>query len=308
LRKKLRKEHSLDDGSFRDRYNKQIDFGNRDARSVFRVDRYKSGEIVGTFVNYGLHSKYALPTRPESIETVKLSDRSLKKLRRAVENAATNLKFFLTLTFSPCHVPDDGKNEDGTVNHTWAKKELKRFLHWASVTMERKGTPLNYLWVAEIQTKNTNNIHFHVLWDRYFPISKLTERWGQAKNSVDIESVKDPRHACNYIRKYLSKQDEISIAGNRYGITAGLRETMTPETSSHTEKSDLSSTREKIKALSDDIKETGGFVHEYGFCIGVPSRSALYRDRKTGETKKSRGLPKWLSVELMNILFGEVPF
>jgi hypothetical protein len=178
-----------------------------------------------------------------------------------------------------------------------------RFLNTCKVNKYRQGKTLEYIWVSELQ-KN-GNIHFHIMWNEFFAIKWLTKVWGQASNSVDIEKITDARHGCSYIRKYLAKQDEAPIDGNRYGVTSGLRESIKPVSYSVplTEDSVLS----VVRAVSDDIVQAGGYVHEFGFCVGASSRPKFYKD-KNGQVKRTKGIPKWLGPSVVNILLGEVPF
>lgn len=311
LRRSLRYYHEHDKSQFNDTYRKEIEFSHRPARGVFRVDRYSSGEVLGTSVVIGGKHRYSAPPRPEKIVTTKLSPRAHRNLRRAVENSIENLGYFVTLTFSPSHLQPWQKNDNGTVRHDFAKYKLSRFLNTCSIRYKRRGTPLEYIWVSEIQ-EQTGNIHFHIMWNRFVPIAWMTKYWGQASNSVDVEKIRDARHGCNYIRKYLVKQDDVAIEGNRYGITSGLRQTMKPA-SFIVDPSEESATGQNpsplsvLRSLASDIKASGGYVHEFGFCLGVPCRSVTYR-AKNGQMRKTRGLPRWLGDTLLDLLLGEVPF
>jgi hypothetical protein len=292
--------------AFSEKYSSSIKFASHPSKSVLKIDRYNSGEHVLTQVTLGSHSKVIpSPTTGKRI-TDKLTTHAMRALRRAVENAVSDLKYFWTLTFAPEMLTDEQKNDDGSVCHSWAKDELRRFLNTASVAMKRKGSPLEYIWTSELQ-KN-GNIHYHILANRYIPVKMLSKWWKQASNSVDVELVKDSRHACNYIRKYLSKQDEAVIEGNRYGITSGLRETMKPSSTEIIEHYEVKTAMEVINSMKQDIESSGGFVHSFGLCIGVPCRSLLYRDKDTGQTRKTRGLPSWLAGSIVDAILGEVPF
>jgi hypothetical protein len=311
LRKKLRYEYSVDPPSFFERYAHEIALENSPPVSLFRVSRYRSGELVGNTVLLGGKSHTPFPSRPVKLVTQSLTLRANRVLRRSVECSPSTLKYFVTLTFAPSMLTPEQKNPDGSVCHVYAKKRLYRFLNTIKVKMTRMGRRLDYLWVAEIQENSTNNIHFHIMWNQWLPINWLSKLWGQASNSVDVEKISDARHGCNYIRKYLGKSHDAGIEGNRYGISAGLRESIQPEVYAVPSFSPLPVTEETalrtIRLFSEDIERSGGFVHDYGFCVGAPSRPTVYR-RRDGTTGKTKGIPRHLSEHIMNALLGEVPF
>ncbi|WP_456264250.1 hypothetical protein [Geomonas diazotrophica] len=171
---------------------------------------------------------------------------------------------------------------------------------------------------AELQ--ENGNIHFHILWDQFFPIKWLTKIWGQASNSVDIEKMKNPLHAANYMRKYITKDQTSHIRGNRYNISAGLRATMKPIEKVIAEMTHsqaigqkggeiLEEMRDTLMAAQSMIEARGGRVIDagFGFSVPAPRSSKEYTDRKTGEKKRSRGVDPRLGKRIVSMLstFGE---
>ena len=114
----------------------------------------------------------------------------------------------MTLTFDPKQSQLD---ETGRVEQSWAKKKFTKFLNTLKKTYDRKAEKqnaarkeLSYIWVAEIQEKNTQNIHFHILLDEPFISAKwLADIWKQAPNSVNVKRLSNQEHAVNYMLKYM---------------------------------------------------------------------------------------------------------
>ena len=148
---------------------------------------FPSGEVTGGC--YSLGRRNAPGTRGKVISE-EFTKQARKTIRRAVESKTTSFKLFITLTFDPkCAT----LNESGQVDHDWAKKEFTRFLNSIKKKYDRladktgkESRKLSYIWVAEIQEKNTNNIHFHILANQPFINAQwLAEIWGQSSNSVN---------------------------------------------------------------------------------------------------------------------------
>ena len=97
-----------------------------------------------------------------------------------------------------------------------------------------------YYWVAEKQVNQ--NIHFHLLLDRFIPHEKVREYWnhelaklgyirrfeekyGHANpNSTDIEAIRNLSRSSDYVTKYTSKLDQQGgILGRLHGECDGLK-------------------------------------------------------------------------------------
>lgn len=266
------------------------------SRIGFKVRIFKSGEVTGGQFLTGSRFKMIPPSRSGSVVTECFTRPAQIKIRRSVECSETLLGKFCTLTFSPALVPVESKNSDGTVCHSYAKKELVRFLNTCTHKQKRLGRELHYLWVAEVQSNG--NIHFHILWDQFFDIKWLSKIWGQANNSVDIVRMKNPLHASRYMRKYMTKTVNSAIQGNRYNISAPLRATMIPVEKIIFEmtandatyaKNSVSRLRSSLHDLASIIEARGGKVMEFGFSI-PPGRSPVEYRASNGEMKKTVGV------------------
>lgn len=103
----------------------------------------------------------------------------------------------------------------------------------------------NYFWRAEAQ-KN-NNIHFHLILDKYIPYEKAKYLWNQAceklgyitrfaeknghfyPNSVDIRVINNTKNTIKYVLKYATKQgDTRAINGRLWGMADNIRMLKTP--------------------------------------------------------------------------------
>lgn len=281
------------------------------SRVGFKVRSYKSGEITGGQFATGKQFKSIPSPRLGSLFTEQLTQRAKTKIRRAVECSDTPLKYFCTLTFSPSHLKQWHLSEAGAVRHDFAKWKIRKFLKACRMQQSRLNRDLNYLWVAELQ-ENTGNIHFHIIWDKYFPIKWLTKIWAQAANSVDIDTVKSVDHAAVYLRKYLSKGTNQTIQGNRYFMAHKLREDIKPQErmliqmsrKDHIEEDGerLREFREVLDAMKEDIESRGGKVLDFGFYISRPRLKRKYTDKVTGEEKETRGVDPRLHKQVVSIL------
>jgi hypothetical protein len=253
--------------------------------------------LTGNLVVTGREGKVIPKSRTGPVETHELTNRGKTKIRRAIECAADRLSYFVTLTFAPAM---SKLNSDGTVNHPWAKSELHRFLDALTKTQIRRHRSFDYLWVAELQ-KN-GNIHFHLLWNQFFPIKALTRLWKQANNSVDVKALQNVHHAKRYVMKYISKSEEQFIKGNRYAISSGLRAQMQAMTYMVDDDGLRREITSIVGTITEDINATGGFVNEWGFSLPMPERP-----RRT-PCGIYPGVPRTLAPSLLDILLGEVPF
>lgn len=145
--------------------------------------------------------------------------------RKQIEASAV----FITLTY-----PSVQKQSDDECK----RRHLGEFLKW----LKRGALVRAYLWRAE--THKNNNIHFHVLTDRYIHHKKLRDVWNaivakdgyieafyaahghRDPNSTDIESISDRDRAAAYISKYVSKGDPSKrlIVGRVWGCSDNIRD------------------------------------------------------------------------------------
>lgn len=285
--------------------------------SGFKLSRFRSGEMVGGFYTSGLSSKCNPPSRTGKLTTRRFTRSALVKLRRSVECSDTSLSYFHTLTFAPSALQPWHLNDDGTVNHYYAKWKLEKYCDALSQKQRRLGRKLAYCWVAELQ-KN-GNIHFHILMDKFFPIAWLTKIWGQANNSVDIERAKNPLHAARYMRKYITKDEESEIQGNRYYISQKLRNSMQPVTDAllvlrtadqSRPMGVMSDIREYISSVKNEIEANGGVVLDFGFYIPMPRQSVRYRNKQTGEYQQTKAVSPLIAKKLYTDLYqmADKPF
>jgi hypothetical protein len=198
-------------------------------------------------------------------------------MKRAVENHTRNFNRFLTLTFSPSK-PHNILTDNGTIDHTFAHRELSRFLEALTLLYKRKSIKLNKpqaelsnIWTAELQ-KN-GNIHFHLLLDQHVPLETLNRLWRQDSNSVDIQILRKPERAISYFVNYVKKSKGDIIYGKRYGMSQNLYGTMKP--------SRIVIKHEKARQLLidymnehfQDIIADNGYKCDWGFNLPKPSRA-----------------------------------
>ena len=280
------------------------------SHSCFKVSRFRSGEMVGAFYTTGLTSKAPLPSRSGGLVTRRFTRAALKLIRRSVQCSQSFLRYFCTLTFAPGHLQPWHVNEDGTVRHDFAKWKLHKFLDACYRQQRRLNRELSYVWVAELQ-KN-GNIHFHILFDQFFNNSWLTKIWGQATNSVDITRVNNPLHAARYMRKYITKDEESEIQGNRYFISQKLRKDMEPvidqlvmaePVANDPNRDILRIVRHYLTDSKEAIENSGGIVLDFGFCIPPPSPPSTWKCKKTGLTVQSSGVSPLLAKSLFTSLY-----
>ncbi len=303
-------------------------------RSGFALHRYRSGELTGARFTTGLTSAVSLNPRSGALVTQSLTQKARTKIRRAIQNAELDFKCFMTVTFAPCKFheyhsdfvgPIDylaktckpwEHNADGSVRHDFAKYKFKKFLNTIKHAYDRKAKKsgrdtdrIAYVWVAEVQLKTTNNIHFHALLSQRMPIKWLTQIWNQSSNSIDVRSINNLNHASCYIRKYMEK-DRSFIQGNRYAITQDLRKSMEPEKTvldgQHLQRCVFG----YILDMADTIELNGGKVLDHGFYIPTPCRSVVFRGND-GTTKKTvavnAGLSNYL-LDKVHVLLTDFPF
>ena len=140
-----------------------------------------------------------------------MSKRTKSKIRKKIISFSQVEKklSFVTLTF--CNQVED----------KIAVKVLAKFLD----NVKKLSKDFQYLWVAEKQTKNVvfkNNIHFHLITNKYWDIQKWWQYWLdlQAKFNViptdenykpssafDVRQINSQniKSVCNYLTKYVTK-------------------------------------------------------------------------------------------------------
>lgn len=305
-------------------------------RPVFRVLRYRSGEMTGAYWLSGAASKVTPPPRHDGIETTGFSVKSRQKIRRAVENSTVDLKVFMTLTFDPSALEPWHFAENGTIRHDYAKHRLIQLRQAITKMIVRKNrkkladipenehqqymeqNAFRYIWTAELH-KN-GNIHFHLLISHYLPIKWLSKLWKNGglkplsideinkSSSVDVKPLKDAEHAANYISKYVTKDEESTIKGNRYNISQALREDAKPMSSYRKEDDEAIAMRKLLTTIKDELENNGSTVIGGGFGVVFPRprRSRVYRD-KSGKTKKTRGIDRRVQDIFLDVAFP-VPF
>ncbi len=149
--------------------------------------------------------------KKKAIKERTMSARTKSKIRKKIIAFSQVQKklSFVTLTF--CN-----KVEDNI-----AVKIMGNFLN----NVKKLSTDFQYLWVAEKQTKNKefeNNIHFHLITNKYWDIQKWWKYWLdlQAKSGIsptdenykpssafDVRQIKSNniKSICNYLTKYVTK-------------------------------------------------------------------------------------------------------
>lgn len=305
-------------------------------KPVFRVSRFRSGEMTGAYWLSGAANKVLPPKRPEGIETSCFSYKSRQKIRRAVENSTVDLKVFMTLTFDPSALSPWHFSENGTIRHDYAKHKLIQFRQAVQKMVSRKNhkklvdlspsehsnylekNAFRYIWTAELH-KN-GNIHFHLLISHYLPIRWLNKIWKnggmialtkdqiETSSAVDVKKLNDPEHAASYISKYVTKDDDSIIKGNRYNISKALREDAKPMSKYTKENDEAVAMRKLLQTIKEELENNGSRVIDSGFGVVFPRprRSRVYRD-KGGKTKKTRGIDRRTAEIFLDVTFP-VPF
>lgn len=131
----------------------------------------------------------------------------VRDIRRTVElnRQSDNRTKFLTLTFNGEH---DFKIEDLKE----ANKEFKKFIGRLNYYLNKnqkdnKKRTIKYIATHEIQKKNTQRIHYHVILFNcpYLPAEKLAETWNMGFLKINsLRNVED-RFCALYVAKYIGK-------------------------------------------------------------------------------------------------------
>lgn len=281
-------------------------------RVGFKVRRFRSGEMTGAMFVTGRRSKIIPPARSGQIKTTGFTMAARQKIRRAVENSEMPLRYFLTLTFDPKELQGWEKDANDNVRHDFAKFRLHRFLDALTKHCQRRyKEKLLYIWVAELQ-KN-GNIHFHLLINLFIPVGYTQSLWKHGNlDAMKLKGLADINHAVNYLRKYMTKDENAVIQGNRYNICKELRQTMKPihdenirEMKFHEVvkgKSTHEDVLDIIHIMKEDIENQGGIVLDFGFNIPMPRRSRDYKCKKSGKWKKTKGVHKNLADNVYRLI------
>ena len=153
---------------------------------------------------------------------------------------------------------------------------------------------------------------FIFLFDQFFNISWLTKIWGQANNSVDIETTNNPLHSARYMLKYITKDKDSEIQGNRYFISKSLRKYMEPvvginltaiPTDIDPNHELIRNVRHFLKDAKEEIEHSGGIMMDFGFCIPPPSPPSTSKCKQTGQLIHSRGVSPLLAKSLFTSLY-----
>jgi len=261
---------------------------------------FPSGEITGGCYSLG---RINAPGTRGKVFSEEFTKQARKTIRRAVESKTTSFKLFITLTFDPkCAT----LNESGQVDHDWAKKEFTRFLNSIKKKYDRladktgkESRKLSYIWVAEIQEKNTNNIHFHILANQPFINAQwLATIWGQSPNSVNVKKLNNQEHASNYMLKYM-KKGNCPIQGKRYGMTQDLIKGSKPVTYRFDGRGKIKAFLDVLRDLTWEIEQNGGHALEWGFQIPPPRRESAWRDRQ-GTIRTKKGTSSQIASKLID--------
>jgi hypothetical protein len=250
---------------------------------------FPSGEITGGCYSRG---NRRAPGHTGKVTSTEFTKQARKKIRRAVDCKITTFKLFITLTFDP---KQSTLTITGCVDQSWAKKEFIKFLNTLKKKYDRLADKtgkeelrISYIWVAEIQEKNTKNIHFHILVDREFiSVAWLVKIWGQASNSVHVKRLNNQEHAVNYMLKYM-KKGNCPIMGKRYGMTQNLTNGSKPIKLDFYGRSKRNAFQRIKEELGWQIEQNGGYVADWGLSIPVPRRVRVWRD-KDGRTHEKPG-------------------
>jgi hypothetical protein len=296
-------------------------------KPAFVASLYPSGEISAAYFLSGAASKVTPKPRTGPIETIGFHSRSRAKIRRAVENSTTELCCFMTLTFDPSQLQlwhfedtpdpffigpvsiDYPGSTRRTIRHDYAKYKLINFRKALTMKVNRQlavkekemiqsgksaadidayilANKYRFIWTAELH--QNGNIHFHLLINKYFAAAYIRQLWGAGR--INVKKLADAEHAAHYISKYVSKDDEGTIKGNRYNIAAVLRRESVPRKFTK-EDEEAIAMRKLLQLMKETAKENGCIVIDSGFGVSMPRprRSQLFRDKK-GKIKKTRAV------------------
>jgi hypothetical protein len=208
-----------------------------------------------------------------------------------------------------CHPDFDPKiaklNDNDVVDQKWAKKQFARFLNTVKKAYDRKADKLggkhpefSYIWVAEIQEKNTKNIHFHILMNEPFiPAQWLVKIWGQASNSVNVKKLNNQDHAVSYMLKYM-KKGHCPIEGKRYGMSQNLLKALRPQKLRFAGTDKQEAFNRVRRVFRGQIQDNGGRDLMYGLFIPPPKRKRYWRD-VNGRVHEKAGVSRHLGEKFL---------
>jgi hypothetical protein len=150
-----------------------------------------------------------------------MSRRTKTKIRQKItawsrtERPQSAVKFiFITLTLTSPQIGTD--------------KDYAKMLNTFFTYLRKYYGFKNYLYVNEIQTKKTNNIHTHILYDKFLPVRQVNRIWCKIlkengysftpvngvpgtdfskANPVDIAPIYNISRVSSYVTKYITKNE-----------------------------------------------------------------------------------------------------
>jgi hypothetical protein len=253
------------------------------------INRFSSGEVSGAC--YSLGKRGISPPRKSRVISDEFTPAARKKIRRVFDCNPELFKTFWSFTFDT-RLPNVKLDASGQVDQRWAKSEFERVIRALYQKYYRlagkTGKPsqkLSYLWVAELQKENTDNIHFHVVFNKSFiPADYMRSLWGLG--GVNVRRISDSSRAGSYLRKYIQK-GSCTIQGNRYNMSADLHETLKPCRMNLYGRSLRNRVLNMLSDMKHEIENNSGHVYEWGFHIPAPRRSVHYRT-KQGHNKVTK--------------------
>lgn len=188
-----------------------------------KYKEFINGEAIVTFPtpNYEGKPKQTPPKRNEKLKSMALTKEAKSKIKRVcrifdfyVKNHRIKSKKCSMITLSyPKNYPDDRT----------AKKHLDNFIK----RINRFSFDFMYLWVAEKQKRGA--IHFHIITPNYIPMDIINSGWTEIvrkwyqKNGYTfshvLPNVKAVDNVSRYVTKYITKDENNTIEGNRYNIS-----------------------------------------------------------------------------------------
>lgn len=245
---------------------------------------YPSGEFTAACTALGPKpQKQRKPRGP--ISSTDLSPMAKKVMKRAIQNHWRPFNRMYTFTFDP-KLSKNIYNDDGTINHEFANKEISRTLEAVRLKYQRlcdkvmeksggksgKNYELSLIRVSEIQPE-TGNIHYHVLADRHVDIRYLVKIWGQSTNSVQADNVNGMR-SLKYLFSYLKKGGHL-VYGKRYSLTLNLYDELEPRKVRITGRHARSIFLNFIQSRGNTILHGRGYLGDWGFSLPPPTRKGV---------------------------------
>lgn len=180
----------------------------RDRQKAANVE-YKKPSVVQD-MNTGTFSRSALSRMKRSCAYLFLISKPKKVFHPVKKYHFTMRTNIITLTLS-----DKQKHSDHFVKQVM----LKNFFD----TLLNRYPGMSYVWKAEAQVENTDNIHFHIITDHFIPFNYVSRVWNRIQKrhgyldayaekkksynapSTEVEKVKSEKQMARYIRKYMLK-------------------------------------------------------------------------------------------------------